>query len=143
MKTTIITSCLLLVSLIELRSQNLLTAAQVEYTVAGVQFGGLMMFETKKQFGSGFFYQTNRLNSSKELSTKNYYGIQLQVPLVKSSRLLFAATMRAGFVQDKFFVVVPGLETRVSIRKRFAMGWGMSLRMNYPSISTKLIIKLF
>jgi hypothetical protein len=124
------------------KSQDLILGMQLETTVAGSQSGVTIMYEAKKGFGIGGFYQRD-IQPSRELKTLNtFYGGQIQAPLVKSERLMLSAVLRGGFV-NQFVVVVPGLETQINIRKRLGVAIGSSLRMNYPAFSAKAVLKLF
>ncbi len=124
-------------------SQNLMIGTQAERTVAGYQYGGSLLYETSKQWAYGGFYQTAFSKPNESTPQNLFYGIHIQVPLVTSERLSFFATFRGGLVNKQFAAVIPGLETRISISKRLSLAVGMSMRMSYPAISSKLIIKLF
>jgi hypothetical protein len=67
----------------------------------------------------------------------------MQAPIAKSERLAFLVNLRAGFVNEKFLVIVPSVETRVHISSRIGVTVGTGLRMGYPSLSVKTFIKLF
>jgi hypothetical protein len=123
--------------------QDLKLSIQVESTIAGLQYGGTAMYETGKLLGFGVFFQKDTGPADEYNEVNVFYGGQIQVPLVKSDRLGFFAVLRGGLVNDKFVVVVPGLETRIKLGKRLAIGLGTSMRMNYPSISSRLILKVF
>jgi hypothetical protein len=141
MKTSVLLFFLVLMAY-AVKSQDLTLAIQFENTVAGAQSGATMMYETKGAFAIGGFYQRD-IQPSRELHALNaFYGAQIQVPLVRSERLLFAGILRTGLVNE-FVVVVPGLETRINIRKRFAVAISSSMRMNYAALSGKVIVKLF
>jgi hypothetical protein len=140
MKTIVLTS-LLVLSQTLLFSQQVMLSVQTEYTVAGAQYGASSMYETKKLLGGGVFYQTDVKAPAEGLAKNTYYGVQVQVPLAKAERLNFFGTLRGGLVNEKFVVVVPGLETRINAGKHFAVSFGMSLRMNYPAVSSKLTWK--
>jgi hypothetical protein len=123
-------------------SQDMIVSVLLESLVTGSQSGVSMMYESKAAFGMGGFYQRD-LRPSRELGTlSTFYGAQIQVPLVKSERLLFSAVVRGGLVNE-FIVLVPGLETRINIRRRFALALSSSMRMNYPALSGKVIVKIF
>jgi hypothetical protein len=121
-------------------SQKLLTSTYAEYTVTGVQYGGAATYATDRQWGVGIFYQSSLRVTE---SYNKYYGILLQVPIVRTPQLLLTGTLRTGIVNDQFLVIVPGLETRIELNKKIAVAFGMSVRMNYPAISSKFIVKLF
>ncbi len=141
MKTTLIIFLLALIGS-KANGQRLLTAAYAEYTVAGVQYGGMATWATERQWGAGIFYQSS-LQTTENSNIKKYYGLMLQVPIVRASKLLLTGTLRSGIVNDQFLVIVPGLETKVDLGKKIAVAFGMSVRMNYPAVSSKFIIKLF
>lgn len=140
MKTALIILLLVLIGLSNAWCQKLLTSTYAEYTVAGVQYGGSATLATDRQWGVGIFYQSSlRVGEN----YKNYYGLLMQVPVVRTPQLLLTGTLRSGIANDQFFVIVPGLETRIELSKRFAVAFGMSVRMNYPAVSSKFIVKLF
>jgi hypothetical protein len=123
--------------------QHMILSAQTEYTVAGPQYGASTMFESKKQLGAGVFYQMDVNMPGEKTEKDTFYGAQLQLPFAKSEKLSFFGTIRGGMVNDKFIVIVPGLETRIHVGKRMAVAFGMSMRMNYPAVSGKVICKIF
>jgi hypothetical protein len=123
--------------------QQALLCVQTEYTITGHQIGGAVGFESRSQWAVTAFLQ-GEISSGDELIKKNrFYGLQFQAPLAKTTKLSFFATLRVGLVNKDFFVAVPGLETRVRLGKRLAIGTGMAMRMGYPSISSKLLVKIF
>lgn len=123
--------------------QNILIGVQTEITVAGHQYGGSLLHETAGKWGYGVFYQTSLSKSYEEASKKLLYGIQLHAPLAKSERIKVFATLKGGLANKQFVVVIPGLETHVAVSNRLGFAFGMSMRMSYPAISSKVIIKLF
>jgi len=140
---TILVVLFALVGLTSGYCQDLLLSAQAESTVAGMQAGATVMYETKKMWALGSFYQRSTSPSIEHQETNSFYGGQFQFPLVRAKRISFLGTVRAGFANNKFFVLAPGFETRINLGSRFAVGVGTSMRMNYPSVSLKLIVKIF
>jgi hypothetical protein len=127
-------------------AQQVVTQAGIEKTVARLEYGVSVSYETKRLWALGSFYQTNlNLNHAEgTLTEKNFfYGILLQAPIAKSERLAFLLNLRSGFINDKFFVVVPSLETRVHVSNRVGVSIGTALRMGYPALSAKVFLKLF
>lgn len=122
--------------------QRLQTALLTERTVAGPQYGALVLYENKKQRGFGIFYQAPLPALKEKILRESFSGIHLQMPLAKCPRLLVAGTVRAGFVTSRYFVVAPGVETRIDMGKKMAAGFGSSLRMGYPSFSAFLVVKI-
>lgn len=125
-------------------AQDLIVYAGLEKTVKGHQYGGLLLLETVKFWGAGIFYQAEISRDTDERKFDNpFYGVTLQAPIVSSQRILFGAWMRMGLVNDRFFVVVPSLETRISITPKAGVSIGAGLRYGYPSLSAKINFKLF
>lgn len=122
---------------------DLVTAIQLEYTITGPQYGTAVMYETQKQWGAGVFYQVGSGLSDEIVTKDQFYGAQLQVPLVRTERISFFTALRGGLVNERFLVVVPGLETRINVGRRIGVSFGMSLRKSYPSVSSKFAFKLF
>ena len=140
---TIITTAILLLTAASAVGQHMVSALQVEYTVTGPQYGTSLTLESKSQWGVGVFYQAAVKPADDNLWNDRFYGARIQCPLVKSERISFLAVLRGGLVNEKFMVVVPGLETSLTLGKRIAVHFGMSMRMSYPSLSSKVALKLF
>lgn len=125
-------------------AQDLIVYAGLEKTVKGHQYGGSLLLETVKLWGAGIFYQAEINRDMDERKLDNpFYGVTLQAPIVSSQRILFGAWMRMGLVNDRFFVVVPSLETRISIAPKAGASIGAGIRYGYPSLSAKVYFKLF
>jgi hypothetical protein len=122
------------------KSQTLQLSIGVEKTAPKCLYGGGLTFETKKKWGLGVFYQAAILNEAKESLKFNdaFYGLVVQAPIAKSQKIDFFATARLGLVNEDFFVVVPGLETRIKTWRKLSTTFGMGYRVGYPSIGVKL-----
>lgn len=142
MKASLIITALLFISAFSY-SQDLVTSLQLEYTVTGPQYGASLMYETGKLWAFGGFCQQAATTSDDDASKDRFYGAALQAPLVRSKKLSFLLLFRSGFVNEKFFVIIPGLITRIDLGKRLALSTGMTLRKSYPALSSKLSLKLF
>jgi hypothetical protein len=124
-------------------AQDIVISAGAEKTVSGNQYGGSMMYETKKFWGAGVFGQTGVSHSGSENLLKDlFYGVVLQAPIAKCERISFVAIIRNGFVNEKYFVVVPSVETRIKITPKAGAAIGAGLRSGYPSLSVKLFIRI-
>jgi hypothetical protein len=126
-----------------LKAQELVVAIQAESTVAGPQYGGTLAFELKNTIGIGAMWQTELSRKSEATIPHQLYGGYIQLPISKSKKLALLANLRVGFSDDKYLVVIPGLETRLSITKRMGVAFGMGIRMNYPAISGKIYTTIF
>lgn len=144
MKTFI--AIILVLTIMEANAQKLVMQTGVEKTVAGFEYGAFLSYETKRMWALGTFYQTGLTRNNPEgnfVPKNNFYGMMIQAPIAKSERLAFLANVRTGFVNEKFLVIVPSVETLVHISSRIGVTIGTGLRMGYPSLSVKTFIKLF
>lgn len=124
-------------------SQQFKLAPTVEKTVAGNQYGSLLMYQNKRQWGFGGFYQTSLQRNSEGIHVHNqFYGIVINAPLVKSDKMNFYFNTRCGLVNQFIVVVAPGLETELKISKLISIAAAMSLRMTYPSAAARIYFKI-
>jgi hypothetical protein len=125
------------------KAQELVAALQAETTVAGPQYGGTLAFELKNRIGIGAMWQTELSKGSDATISHRLYGGYIQLPIAKSEKLALLANLRVGLSDEKYLVVIPGLETRLSITKRTGIAFGMGMRMNYPAVSGKIYTTIF
>lgn len=124
-------------------AQRLSLVPTVEKTVAGNQYGTLLVFQTKRLWSMGGFYQASfARNGEGVLSSNPFYGVSLSAPLVRSGKVNMLANGRVGVVNEAFLVVVPGLETEVRINRFISVSSLMSVRMSYPSAAIRVAIKI-
>jgi hypothetical protein len=124
-------------------AQQAFISVHNEYTVAGHQYGASVGYESKNQWGVSAFFQQEILAKDEPFEKDSFYGLHLQAPLAKTPKVSFFAALRPGVVNDKFVVVVPGLETRIALSKRICVAAGMAIRMSYPCMSSRLLFKIF
>lgn len=128
-------------------SQTITTSVGIEKTVAGNQYSVLLSRETVRNWSFGLFYQEDLNVGAKaetpQAETNAFYGTQVLMPIARSQRLVFSANLRTGVINNKFFVMVPGVETRINFSARYGFVAGAGYRMGYPSFSAKLFMKLF
>lgn len=141
---TLITLALLIFTTLALQAQSLRLAAGVEKTVAGSQYSSTLLFQIKSKWGLGAFYQTGLQKLPEGIVKKDpFYGGVLFAPLTRTEKITFYATLRCGVVNEKFLVVIPGLETQVRIFNRVEASFGMGYRMGYPSLSARVFTRIF
>lgn len=142
MKT--IFSSLLLAFSLSAMAQGLLLQAGVEKTVSGNQVATGITLESKKLWGVGIFGQADYAISPTEDSrmlANPFYGVVLQAPLMRSEKIAFLTSLRAGLVNEQFFVLVPSVETRMAIHSRLGLSIGSAIRMGHPSVTGKVYYK--
>lgn len=121
------------------RTQGVFVDIGIEKTVSGNHIGSSVMFQSRGKWALGVFYQFGVKQYGEDIGvTEPFYGIALLAPIVKSEKLAFCGALRSGLVEQHFVVVVPGLETLITIRKRIMVGVGLGMRMGYPAISGRM-----
>ncbi len=125
-------------------AQDMVLSAGAEKTVNGNEFAGSLMYETKKSWALGTFYQTGLdRNNGEHVLVNPFYGLVMQAPVMRSDRISLFGVLRTGVVNNTFFIVVPAVETRVLVTSRAGFSIGAGLRAGHPSFSAKLFTKLF
>jgi hypothetical protein len=134
---------MLTLSCISASAQSLRISLLVEKTVAGLQYGSLVSFQTNSNWGFGGFYQFGMVKNEKVLKTYDpFIGLFCNAPLVRSEKIIFYAHTRVGFVNRHFFVFVPGVETEIKLFRWLSLSAVMSMRMSYPSAGARLNLTL-
>lgn len=127
------------------KCQTVLASVGVEKTVKRALYGGALMFEHRNKVAIGAAYQagiSNESSDGKKLSDV-FYGIAFQAPIAKSNTIDFFGTVRLGFVNEDFFVALPGLETRIKTWRNLSTIFCMGYRVGYPSVGLRLSHPLF
>ena len=124
-------------------AQQLKSSLLIEKTVAGSQYGFSVLFQSKRHWQWGTFYQA-ALNYTRDGGqlVNPFYGISLSAPMAKAERLTFYANARCGVVNELFIAIVPGLETELQLTKKISFSALMSMRMSYPSAQLKITFSL-
>lgn len=125
------------------RAQHLFLTPTVESTIIGLQYGGTIGYKSKKDLTLGAFYlQTKTTSEVWPEPVTTIYGAQTTVPLVRTSRLVFSASIRAGLADNQFVVVIPGAETRIKIFKNLHAVTGFSWRYGNASIQAGAMLQI-
>jgi len=128
--------------LVVAKAQHVWMTPLVEKTVAGTQYGSMLVFRSRGLWSFGGFYQSTLQEGVDGLRPANFCGLTVAAPLMKSGRMNFYGNVRAGLVDQTFVAVVPGLETELKLSRKFSLAATMSIRMTYPSAGVKLYIRL-
>ncbi len=118
--------------------QRIIVSGITEMTVAGYEVGGVISYESKGAWRTGAFYQQSLPTRSEFANRNTFWGLINSIPLVKTEKLKFYGVVRTGMVNQKFFVLTPGLETDLSVGNNLSIGAGFSIRKTYPSASLKI-----
>lgn len=127
---------------VSIQAQQLVLSPTAERTVAGFQYGSMLMFQTKKQWGLGGFYQQSLQTLGEGETKKTFYGIIVNAPIMRADRMNFFLHTRMGVVDRYFLVLVPGLETELKVSKRFTFSLDTSVRMSYPAAAMRVSFKI-
>jgi hypothetical protein len=96
MKAIVIATNFFLFSLVA-SGQNMVVQTQSEWTVAGIQHGFSVGYETRSSWGLGVYYQAELEKENEENITRDdFRGVYLQAPVVKADKLAFFALWRQG-----------------------------------------------
>lgn len=124
------------------KAQHALFSPYIEKTVAGSQYGSQLLFELKSKWSFGGFYQESMKRSEGDNSLYPFYGATINAPVMKTQRIKFFFNVRAGFVNNYFFAVAPGFETKLSFSNRLSVSLLSSIRMQSPSTALRINIKI-
>lgn len=141
MKTLIL---FLLMAPLVTTAQSFLVSVKAEQTVKGAYYEVGASYELSSNFAFGAFYQRNDLGFTSDGVTDfaPLYGLSLHAPLFTNEKLALRGLLRGGLVSDRFFVVIPALETRVMVLKRAGITVTTGYRHGYPSAGLGLIYKV-
>jgi hypothetical protein len=112
----------------------------VQQTVMGVQKGYGLRY-TANRLGVGVVYQSSE-QISFESSIDNYpfYGVEGLVKLRDCGDINVLFAPKIGMVNQQFLVIIPEVETQVSINRFITLGLGAGIRARQASTSFKLLI---
>jgi hypothetical protein len=123
--------------------QHIMPALTLEKNVAGSEYGASIIYQTKSLLSFGAFYQTGLHFKTEGIRTqKNFTGAVLNIPIARSENINFYVQSRFGFVNERFFVITPGVETELHLLGNVWLNVGGGLRMTYPSFMIKISFKI-
>jgi hypothetical protein len=117
--------------------QSVVPYVKLEQTVKGTAYEGGAGYDLTRHLQVGAFYQTRssvRLENSRRAGDP-FFGMFVMAPFMTSKRITVNGILRSGLVNEQFFVVVPSIETRISILKHTGLGVATSYRHGYPAAS--------
>ena len=138
-----LTFCLLILPL-TISAQSFQISFKAEQTVKGVYYEIGSAYETRSHFAFGAFYQRNELGFSDDGVTDfaPLYGVAVYAPLLSTEKLVLRGMLRGGLVSDRFFVIIPAVETRIMVFKRAGITVTTGYRHGYPSAAAGLVYKI-
>lgn len=135
---------ILLAFSVSARSQGLEITSRAQQTIMGMQTGHGIEYRSSKGFGVGGFYQsTNYMSFEQSVTNYPFYGLDLSAPLVKCGNVQVLAHVMTGMVNQKFLIVTPEVETRMTITGFLKLGVGAGYRSRQAAVSARLIITTF
>lgn len=124
------------------KAQNLEIAVNAEKTISGLSTGGSLNWRFKNAFAIGAFAQVGHRAQELGVIENRLYGMTLSVPIAKSPNMTFAFNLRSGVMNKQFIVVIPAVETSISLGKRAAILLGTSIRMRNVAAYAGMQFKL-
>ena len=134
----------LLVLPLTVMAQSFQMSFKAEQTVKGVYYELGSAYELKSNFAFGVFYQRNELtfNDDGVSDFAPLYGLSLQAPLYAGDKLMLHGMLRGGLVSERFFVIIPAIETRLMVFRRTGITVTTGYRHGYPSAALGLVYKI-
>ncbi len=125
-------------------AQSFHVSIKAEQTVKGPYYELGLSYELSNNFAFGAFYQRNELSFSNDgvADFAPLYGLALHAPLYTGEKLIFRGLLRGGLVSDRFFVVIPAVETRLMVLRRTGITITTGYRHGYPSAALGLVYKI-
>ena len=124
-------------------AQVLTGQTYIQKTVMGMQKGFGFRVQTNKGLGLGFIHQSN-LKRDREATGSSYslYGVEAVVPLTKCGNMRFYFSPKAGFVNERFFIIIPELETEIRITNRISTAITAGIRARESATGLKIMVHL-
>lgn len=124
------------------KAQSIVVGPVMEKSIIGNQYGAAIGVKISKTLTIGSFYLSRMPVNPEGIDTNTLFGLSFDYQLYKAEKLELSWVVRSGFANEKFFFLVPGIETRYAITKFLSLGGMMSLRYGYPAISGKIVFNL-
>lgn len=126
------------------KAQQVETSILAEKTIVGTQYGTALNYRSRSQWKGGVFFQSGVSKEREQVTGKQtFYGVSLSVPLAQSLPVIVSATIRGGVANERFIVLVPGIETEIRADKRVSILIGTSIRMQHVAASLTIRFNLF
>ena len=124
------------------KAQSIVIGPMIEKSIIGNQYGAAIGVKISNAITIGSFYLSRMPANPEGIDTNTLFGLSLDYQLYHAGKLELSGVVRAGFANEKFFFLIPGIETRVTIAKFLSLGGMMSLRYGFPSISGKIVFNI-
>ncbi len=124
------------------KAQSIVASPMIEKSIIGNQYGAAIGVKISNTLTVGSFYLSRVPVNPEGIDTNTMFGLTLDYQLYNAGKLELSGVVRAGFANEKFFFLVPGIETRYAITKFLSIGGMMSLRYGFPAISGKIIFNI-
>ena len=126
-----------------IKAQYVTIEPYYENNIFGNQYGSILSWEFKRNIQIGGFYQFS-LDRSKDMPVKyEFTGLYFDIPVYKAERLSLSASLRGGMANNRFIIIVPGIETTFQIFESFCVANVVSFRASKPSVGLKAVFKMF
>jgi hypothetical protein len=117
---------------------KIIMSVLLEKTIVEKQAGGSVYLQRPSLWRIGGFYQSTIDNRVEGTVNSTFWGAIVAAPIVKSGKMNFFLTMRAGVANKIFYVVTPGILTEIKVTQRLSFDVGVSIRKGYQSALTSL-----
>lgn len=142
-KKLVLTMLFSIASISGIKAQYITVEPYYENNIFGNQYGCILSWEFKRDIQIGGFYQFS-LDRSKDIPVKyEFTGLYFDIPVYRAGRLSLSASFRSGIANDRFIIIVPGIETTFQIMKNFWVASVVSFRASKPSVGLKAVFKMY
>ena len=125
------------------QGQHLTVEPYYEKNIFGNQYGGILSWEFKKSIQVGGFYQQRLQQANETPVNYKFFGMYFKVPIYRQERLALSASIRGGLANNRFVIIVPGIETTFKVFNMLSIASIISIRGGTPALGAKAILKLF
>lgn len=124
---------------LQLKAQQLKFGFHAERNIYRVETGGAVTYLFPKHFGLGAYYQQEWGNPPETNARPyNLKGILIDIPFYYCEKIEFLGRFKPSLANGRFVVVIPALETRLTVLEFLQLGTEISYRAGYPAVALNM-----
>lgn len=140
---TTLSFLLLFIGVQTAKSQSLGVSAFLENNIVGLQKGVEIGYVSRNNLKIAYFFQaTEKISFEDNAYNYPFHGISLLAPIKQCDGLIFSAGMKTGFVNGKYLIMTPQVETELKLFGPLALGFTAGYRAGHAAIGSKLSVKI-
>ena len=124
-------------------AQHLSVSVFGQSSELGLQRGYTLAYETDN-WGIGFAFQSSGTLSLETANSNHpFIGITLAKKLYSASKMRLLLSPKLGFINRKFLVLIPEIQSEVYLMKNVKVGLGPAIRARKPAASLAITYQIF